>query len=476
MSRDNLVRAISAYDAVSGATTSVMDADGLCHAGSKLADIDPSDLDLPEETSWSGHGQTELLSTPLPGTAPSKRWLVSQFGLVPDEQREAWTVMHRAVASLFEADALRRDFDETRHMLQAVLNTIPVRVFWKDRNGVYLGANQRFASDAGVADPTQLLGKTDYDVWPEQAELYRSDDAGVIQTGEPKVDYEEPQTGAEGQELWLQTSKIPLRTQAGEIFGVLGTYADITPRKTAEAEREALLHDLEGKNNELERYAYTVSHDLKAPLVTIRGFLGVLREDIEDVATSNPKLAESMLESEARIQRAAFRMGALLDDLLDMSRIGRVLNPKQNVSLRAIVDDVLLACAGRLDATSAEVEVDVGDLVVHVDPTRIAQVFQNLVENACKYRSPERALRIRISAAPGGLVQVSDNGIGIPQRHHTRIFRAFEKLDPSIEGSGIGLALVKRIIETHGGQITVHSLEEGTAFSFQLQRISQELS
>ncbi len=124
---------------------------------------------------------------------------------------------------------------ESKKMLSHVLNTIPVRVFWKDLDGVYLGCDQLFARDAGRSNPEEVIGDNDYNMgWAEQAELYRSDDRLVIESGKPKINYEEPQTTPEGKIIWLRTSKIPLLDNTGNIYGVLGTYEDITERKLAE--------------------------------------------------------------------------------------------------------------------------------------------------------------------------------------------------------------------------------------------------
>ena len=125
--------------------------------------------------------------------------------------------------------------EESRNMLQLVINSAPIRVFWKDLDLRYLGCNELFARDAGFEDSTHLIGKSDHDlVWSEFAEVYREDDRQVIQTAEPKMNYEEKLHNAEGAEIWLSTSKVPLQNPEGEVFGILGVYEDITDRKQAE--------------------------------------------------------------------------------------------------------------------------------------------------------------------------------------------------------------------------------------------------
>ncbi len=134
------------------------------------------------------------------------------------------------------AEALR----ESRQMLRGVLDTIPVRAFWKDRNSVYLGCNEHFAHDAGLGSPDQIIGQDDFAMaWREQAPLYRADDQQVMRTGQAMLNYEEPQTAPDGRRLWLRTSKIPLRDATGKIVGVLGTYEDITERKQWEQALQA---------------------------------------------------------------------------------------------------------------------------------------------------------------------------------------------------------------------------------------------
>ena len=143
------------------------------------------------------------------------------------------------------ADAERKLY-ESQEMLKLVLDTIPQRVFWKDREFRYLGCNLPFARDAYLDDPADVIGKEDFELsWRESAEIYRADDRFVMESGVPRLNYEEPQAGPGGAMLWLRTSKVPLRDATGSVFGILGTYEDITEKKRAELEREKLVADLQ---------------------------------------------------------------------------------------------------------------------------------------------------------------------------------------------------------------------------------------
>ena len=167
-----------------------------------------------------------------------------------------------------------KDLLQTQNMLQSVLDTIPARVFWKDLDGVFLGCNRLLAVDGGLDSPEQIIGKTDYDFgWAEQAELYRADDAAVVKSGEPKIGYEEPQTTPDGKQIWLRTSKIPLREPNGEIIGVLGTYEDITSAKQAEAEQRRLEAQVQHaqKLESLGILAGGIAHDFNNLLVAVLG-------------------------------------------------------------------------------------------------------------------------------------------------------------------------------------------------------------
>jgi PAS domain S-box-containing protein len=164
-----------------------------------------------------------------------ERWVHDDYLAIRDETGKALRAVG-AITDVTQRKYAEQALRESQQMLRLVLDTVPARVFWKDLNSVFLGCNQHFAHDAGLESPDQLIGRDDYAMgWREQAELYRADDRHVMQTGQAKLNYEEPQTTPDGTRLWLRTSKIPLRAADGKVFGVLGTYEDITERRRAEA-------------------------------------------------------------------------------------------------------------------------------------------------------------------------------------------------------------------------------------------------
>jgi signal transduction histidine kinase len=241
---------------------------------------------------------------------------------------------------------------------------------------------------------------------------------------------------------------------------------EIAERRRTEEEREDLIRELEAKNTELERFTYTVSHDLKSPLVTIRGFLGLLEKD---VAGGDAERIESDL---ARIRSASEKMTRLLEDLLELSRIGRLVNPPEEIPFGELAREALDLVAGTLTERGVEVSVAPDLPTVHGDRVRLVEVLQNLVENAITAMADQPRPQLEIDAREEGgqvLCRVRDNGKGIDPRYHQKIFGLFERLDPNDRGTGIGLALVQRIVEVHGGRIWVDSEPgHGATFLFTL--------
>jgi PAS domain S-box-containing protein len=252
-----------------------------------------------------------------------------------------------------------------------------------------------------------------------------------------------------------------LQTMADQIANAIGNAQLFT-------ERSNLIKELEARNAELERFTYTVSHDLKSPLVTIRGFLGFIHEDAKK---GDMKKFENDL---SKVANAADRMQDLLNDLLELSRIGRITNPPQDVPFGQIVRETVDLLAGSLKNETIKVDIQNDLPVICGDRTRLVEVVQNLLSNAIKFMGEQPEPHIEIGAdgydANGmAILFVRDNGIGIDPQYHERVFGLFNRLNPNIEGTGVGLTLVRRIVEVHGGKVWLDSKPgAGSVFYFTL--------
>ncbi len=247
------------------------------------------------------------------------------------------------------------------------------------------------------------------------------------------------------------------------VIGMLFIHTDITERNRMEEE-------LSQKNEELENFVYTISHDLKSPVITLQGFVSALQEDYGD------KLGEEAKGYLGFIRDASAKMGGLIKDLLELSRVGRVVNPEEEMDFSAVVDESLKVLRPRIE--EARIELVVADQfpVVRCDRRRMVQVMENLLSNAVKFMGDNLSPRIEIGCREeDGFHRfwVEDNGIGIDHQYHGKIFEIFRSLKEveDAEGTGVGLTIVQRIIEHHGGRIWVESAKgEGSTFSFVLPK------
>jgi PAS domain S-box-containing protein len=320
--------------------------------------------------------------------------------------------------------------------------------------------------------PTELLGQRLLDMLhPDDARTFYHQMIMAATLRAPTLRLVYRQRHAAGHYLWIESEIQLLYDRAGEFAGAVFGSRDVSARQQAEAARENLIKELEEKNAELERFTYTVSHDLKSPLITIRGFLGFLEKD---AASGN---FDRLHTDIGRIADATTRMQRLLDELLSLSRVGRIANAPQEIAFDAIAREAVELVQGRIMARGVHVEIADNLPTVYGDHARLVEVLQNLVDNAVKFMGDQPDPRIMIGALGADreglpIFFVQDNGIGIDPSYHERVFGLFNKLDTQSEGTGVGLALVKRIIEVHGGHIWAESegLGHGATFLFTLSR------
>lgn len=362
------------------------------------------------------------------------------------------------------------ELSKITQMLQIVMDNVPQSIFWKDRNSVYLGCSINFAKDAGLAKPGDIVGKTGYDLAckKEEADLYRECDKKVMDSDTPQYHIIESQQQANGKQAWLDTSKIPLHDADGRVVGILGAYEDITERRKAEEEMKRLNHELEEANHEMKNFVYIASHDLREPLRKITAFGSMLQQSLKD------KLAGDDFENMSFMIDGAIRMTKMIEGLLVYSRVSSKAQPAQTVDLNEIVKQLQrFELAVALEEKQAVVEIPQPLPFVEVDPVQIRQLMQNFIANGIKYQKKGNIPRITITSKPAadGMVRidVTDNGIGIAPEYQGAIFTMFKRLHSrdKYEGTGIGLAVCKKIAERHGGQIGVESQPgKGSIFWF----------
>lgn len=367
-----------------------------------------------------------------------------------------------------EHELAKQEIKESQQFLQLILDTIPQRVFWKDKDLRFLGVNQKCAEDSGFSNVEDIVGKTDFDLpWSKnEIEAFRKDDLEVMKSGQSKLKIIEPQTKKDGTVSYVVTNKMPLKSYDGRTIGVLGTYEDITDRIIAEENKIKHIQQIENKNKELEQFAYIASHDLQEPLQTLTSMTELLTQLYSDKFDVR---GHQMMDY---ITDASVRMKTLIKGLLDYSRIGQ--NSELTlIDCNKLVELVQKDLSSCIAQSNAFVYIEQLPTIKGYE-TELYQLFQNLIGNAIKYKS-ERPLEIHISSQKKDKhweFNISDNGIGIDPKFKDKIFVIFQRLHArnEYEGTGIGLAHCKKIVDLHEGKIWVDSkINEGSTFNFTLR-------
>ncbi|HVN78060.1 MAG TPA: response regulator, partial [Terriglobia bacterium] len=359
----------------------------------------------------------------------------------------------------------------SRQMLQLVLDNIPQRVFWKDRNFRYLGCNKGFATDAGLSSPDEIVGKDDFALaWWEQAPLYRADDKKVMEEGIPKLAFEEPYATSGAGSRWARTNKVPLFDQSGKVLGVLGTLEDITDRREAEEEVRRAKEAAEAANRAKSEFLANMSHEIRTPM---NGIIGMTELALQT------ELQPEQREYLEMVKYSADSLLTVINDILDFSKIeaGKLDLDIVEFNIRRLLEETLRTFALRTDQKGLELVYDAGPDVPEVivaDPARLRQVLVNLLGNALKFTEQgELLLSVQTEKLEEETVilkfAVRDTGIGIPKEKQELVFEAFEQADGSIArrfgGTGLGLAISARLVALMQGRIWFES-EPGKGSTF----------
>lgn len=384
-----------------------------------------------------------------------------------------WMIL-RDIAKRRRAEAA---LAEQARLLTDIVDTLPDLVFLKDTQGRFVLDNRAHRRYLGVHPSETLNGKTAADIYPREiAERQQEEDHYVLTTGAPIRNKEEAARPASPNIHWLATTKMPLRDGTGKIVGLVGVSTDITQRKADEEKLRLFAAQLERSNAELQNFASVASHDLQEPLRKIQAFGDRLATKC---AAQLGEQGRGYLE---RMQNAAQRMQTLIQDLLQLSRVTSRAQPFQQCELGKIIGDVVSDLEVRIEQTGGKVEV--GELpVIDADPLQMRQLFQNLIANALKFHRPDLAPVVTIAGEVGlaselGLagtqardkavrITVRDNGIGFDPKFAEQIFVVFQRLHTKqdYEGTGIGLAVCRKITDRHRGSIMAES-EEGRGATF----------
>jgi len=358
-------------------------------------------------------------------------------------------VVHDITERKKAEEALRES--EEKH--RTVIEGAGASICYFDKKGKLLLFNENVVTDFNTTRK-DLEGKTIFDMFSKsQASVLWAKLKRAIKKKEG-LRFEEGIRFSSGETKWFFNDIQPVKNSAGEVIGVQVIATDVSDRKQIEAEKEKLISELEAKNAELERFSYTVSHDLKSPLITIRGFAKLLEEDI---AKNNVKSIKRDLDY---MKNAAIKMQLLLDGVLSLSRIGRIISTFEKVSFGEIIKDVMNMLSGEIQGSNVRIDIDAKLPEIKCDRLRMQQVMQNLIGNAIKFSMKNKEPVVKIGTRSENkktVFYIKDNGIGIKPQYKDKVFNIFHKLDPNTSGTGIGLTYTKRIIEVHGGHIWIES-------------------
>ena len=395
----------------------------------------------------------------------------SLFGNAVSQREEDGSVLwHGFITDITDRKRTEAALRKNEVMLSCILNSLPLSIFWKNHEGVYLGCNEGFARGANRC-PTDVVGKTDFDLpWSrEDTEAYRADDREVMALGRAKIHIIERQHRADGTYIWLDTTKIPLLDAEGRVYGVVGIYDDITERKRMEDELHKAKDAADAANRANSAFLANMSHEIRTPMTAILGYADLMLSE---------NVGRTTREHVAVIKRNGEHLLNVIGDILDLSKIEAEklqIEPTRCSPVQVVAEVASLmrtqAAAKQLNLKT-ELAQPLPETVL-TDPLRLRQVLVNLVGNAIKFTDQgEVRIAVRLTSDSGRsrlCFDVTDTGIGMSEEQVGKLFKPFSQVDNSstrkFGGTGLGLCISKHLAEALGGSIEVRS-EPGKGSTF----------
>lgn len=353
------------------------------------------------------------------------------------------------------------DQKQSQIMLQSVMDNISQSIFWKDKNSVFLGCNRLFARNAGFSDPSEIIGKTDYDfqaVPKEQADFFRACDKYVMEKDAPEYNIIEPFTDADGRTIWLSTSKIPLHDINGEVVGILGMFTDVTDREKLILQRDDFMASL--------------AHDLKVPIV---GAMKVLEAVLHGTTGAiNPEQQELFV----MLQNSNSNLLQMVNNLLQVLKYEANTDEMYFMTFEFVdlVNECLKEIQPIAETKNVAVDVSLPDKASIVgDRLALRRVVFNLLSNALDYSAAGSRISVRFAehAADSYELTVNNQGEPISAEDMQNLFQRFWQGQRFGVGTGLGLYLARQVVEGHGGEIScVSDRASGTTIRAVIPKIA----
>ncbi len=359
------------------------------------------------------------------------------------------------------------DLMHERALLQTIINTVPVRIFWKDLDGVYLGCNKAFLDDAQLNYESEIIGKTDYDqVWKEDAERFRKDDKSVCDSGIPKLNYVEEQPQIDRDTIILSTSKVPLKDISGETIGILGLYQDITQeykaKQEVEDQKELLL--VQSKQAAMGEMISIIAHQWKQPLTTIAAAVSGIQ--VQQVLGNST--AEDLNKQSDLIMNQVQYLSQTISDFRNFFKQNK---EQKMIEAEDVVNEALLIIGKLLENNAIELRTSyLATKHFSTYINELQHVFINLIKNAADslIENKKAGKWIKVSTYDDDefiYFEISDNGGGIDTKVMERIFDPYVSTKSDQIGTGLGLHMTQTIIQKHlNGSITCKNSDEGAVF------------